>query len=151
MATEQIQAKLPQPYALWIEFARSKGADDELLLKALDKGDREFLESFNSVFKVEGLLEYAAEHPERVRRAISEGYEFTFLTVNGLKFLLEARFGFPREGAYEVKEGSLGPLQLKSDGIEWLQQRLPSFWSIRVQGTVADDSIVYLDRLNAEV
>ncbi|MDN4075520.1 hypothetical protein [Fictibacillus terranigra] len=89
---KKTSSQLPMPAGLRIEHTKAAGIDNEPLFRALKEKDREALQPAGEDLDWDYIFSYTEDHEEDVKEAIHHGYEFKFLTINGLRIYLQLRF-----------------------------------------------------------
>ncbi|CAM3382309.1 hypothetical protein EDM52_14940 [Brevibacillus invocatus] len=123
--------KLSQREAMLLEAARAHGFVDEEIIHKLRKGNPEpFLEIEEEKYDFTPLFSLYEEDFERLEEAIREGYTIKYTTFNGIKFLLNKRYGLETPRDYESGEDYLDSLKLTDQMLEWLRATISSNWRI---------------------
>ncbi|GIP06806.1 MULTISPECIES: hypothetical protein [Bacillales] len=124
--------KISQNTAILLEHARKSGLTSSDLLEAVRSGDAErFQIANNGHFHYEELFSYAKEHGEDLEKAVSEGYQITFNTRNGLKIWLEEAFRISSESDFSVGEGIIEGLKLQKEQLARLKEALAVNWTLQ--------------------
>lgn len=127
--------KLTQPNALRLELIRANGFTDADILTHFQNGDLSpFQQVGNGEIDFSSLLEFANAQWEAFEQAVRVGYELSFLSINGIRNLIAARFGLQADQDYTSHEEYLAGLHLEPTQLEWLQAVLPKNWAIVAQG-----------------
>lgn len=63
-------------------------------------------------------------------QAVTDGYKITFNTRNGLKYLLNVKFGVVAETDFAVEEEAYHGLTLTREQLEWLRASLAGNWRV---------------------
>lgn len=126
------RVRLSIPVGLLMENMLSSGEPVEVIIAALRSGN---LDSILSQVKEPGMdvlerLQTAEELNEDWERALREGYEFKFFHINGVKRLLDFRFGRKAERDYSQDENSLRQLWLHPQERDTLQAMLRRQWQV---------------------
>lgn len=126
------RVRLSIPVGLLMENMLSSGEPVEVIVAALRSRN---LDSLLSKVKEPGMdvlerLQTAEELNEDWERALREGYEFKFLHINGVKRLLDFRFGRKAERDYIQDENSLRQLWLHPQELDTLQAMLQRQWQV---------------------
>ncbi|RNB79635.1 hypothetical protein EDM56_29410 [Brevibacillus fluminis] len=123
--------RISQNDALMIEVLRKNGISDEALLAALKNGDvSSFVEIEKGNFDYTRLADLARERWDDVVQAVTDGYKITFNTRNGLKYLLNVKFGVVAETDFAVEEEAYHGLTLTREQLEWLRASLAGNWRV---------------------
>ncbi|WP_139488036.1 hypothetical protein [Brevibacillus dissolubilis] len=134
--------KLSQPLVVRIELLRAHGFLDEEIITYAGNGDNKAFEKVGSgEINFSSLFEFARDHKDEFEQAITEGYQIKFATINGIKTLLEARFGLKEGEGYIDQNESLKEIKLSGADEEWLQKVLSNNWSVTKMG---DSLIIHL-------
>lgn len=126
--------KISQRTAILLEHARRSGLQTNELLEAVRSGTAEKLavaEAQN--FQYDEWVIYAKEHGEDLEKAVTEGYQITFNTRNGLKIWLEQAFGISSETDFIVGEGVIEGLFLNEEQLESLKKTLAVNWLLEAE------------------
>ncbi|MCI1113925.1 hypothetical protein MOQ26_23225, partial [Stenotrophomonas maltophilia] len=92
------------------------GFVDEEIIHKLRTGDTEPFQDIESgKYDFVPLFDLYNNDPETLEMAIREGYEITFTTFNGIKFLLNKRYCLQAERDYTVEESALDQVRLKDE------------------------------------
>ncbi len=121
-------SRLPMPAGLRIELSRAAGLDNETLFRALKEKDVKVLQPAGEDLDWEYMFSYAEQHEEEVKAAIYHGYEFKFLTINGLRNYLKIRFGFEDGHDFEINEEGIVSLEMSAEDVKELEGALPGHW-----------------------
>lgn len=105
--------------AYMIETLLQKGMEVPTIIKKLKKGDVEDLNTFDGSFDYDDLLQAYHKDPENMKQAIEGDYKIKFISVYGIKQLLQLKYDLNEEKDYK-REGNkflfipLDEVQLKS-------------------------------------
>ncbi|GIP50794.1 hypothetical protein D3C76_405110 [compost metagenome] len=138
---------LPQPYALRLETIRAKGMEENAALELLERNSAaEWQERINPELQWDGFAEYVREHVEEVKQAYLEGYRFKFMTVGGLRSLLQIKFGLQAGQDYVYDENNHGfsGVKLKEADYRSLRMLSPDYWEIRIDQKDSDRGLLEL-------
>jgi hypothetical protein len=125
------KVKVSQHTALMIEVLRANGITDQDLIHYMKQGDIDpFKQIGEGHFDFAELLDFAREHWEQFERAVRDGYQITFNTINGIKYLLSVKFNQIADRDYENKGTYLDRLKLKQGEIDWLRSVLSKYWYV---------------------
>jgi hypothetical protein len=121
--------KLTQREAMLLEAARAHGFVDEEIIHKLRKGNPEpFLEIEEGKYDFTPLFSLYEEDFELLEEAIREGYTIKYTTFNGIKFILNKRFGLQAPRDYECGEDYLDSLTIADKDLAWLRSTISSNW-----------------------
>ncbi|MCQ6266805.1 hypothetical protein M1K46_14200 [Fictibacillus sp. WQ 8-8] len=123
-------SRLPMPAGLRIELSRAAGLDNETLFRALKEKDVKALRPAGENLDWEYMFSYAEQHEEEVKVAIYHGYEFKFLTINGLRNYLKICFGFKDGHEFDVSEEGVFSLKINAEDVKELEGALPGHWNL---------------------
>ncbi|GAB6929323.1 hypothetical protein JCM10914A_33060 [Paenibacillus sp. JCM 10914] len=130
--------KISQNTAILLEHAQASGLTSAELLEAVRSGEIDrFQVAQNGHFRYEDLFTYAEEHGEDLEQAVSEGYQITFNTRNGLKIWLEEAFQIRSESDFVVGEGIIEGLILQRDQLARLKEALAVNWTLQEEPIAA--------------
>jgi hypothetical protein len=144
--------KLPQPYALRIEMIRAKGFSDRELLALLEQSDSaELLAKVDAELNWDNFLDYVGEHWDTVKTAVLDGYQFSFISIGGIKNLLSIRFKKVEDQDYRFDGTCIEQLKLSNADLRLFRSLVPStHWNIIEIGTDPEDGVIELKiELNA--
>ncbi|WP_334075531.1 MULTISPECIES: hypothetical protein [Paenibacillus] len=117
---------LPQPYALRLEMIRAAGYSDREVISWIENKDAPGLkEKVNPDVDWEEFLAYAHQSGEAMRKAITEGYRFKFITAGGLQSLLRIRFGLQTGEDYRFDGSRFIDIRLCARNYELLRDGVP--------------------------
>lgn len=123
------KTKLPQPYGLRLEMIRGAGYSDHEILKAIERSDAsELHKKVDPEVSWDGLFNYAKEHRDALEKAVLDGYQFTFITIGGLKDLLAIRFGKNEEQDYRFGGTYIDRLRMNAADYLLLRDLVPNHW-----------------------
>lgn len=129
---------LPQPYALRLELIRSRGYSNREVLDLVERRDEAKLkEQINAELGWVDFLEYANAHAAEFAAAVWRGYTFKFMTIGGLRSLLEIKFGLQPERDYQLRAGKFTGLLLDASSCQLLERLTPDYWVISSQPEIA--------------
>ncbi|PAD73714.1 MULTISPECIES: hypothetical protein [Paenibacillus] len=121
--------KISQRTAILLEHARKSGLTSDELLEAVRSEDLAQLAAAEAEhFHYDEWIPYAKEHGEDLEKAITDGYQITFNTRNGLKMWLEESFGISSETDFTVGEGVIEGLHLQENQLTRLKTALAVNW-----------------------
>lgn len=137
------KASLPQLYALRLEMIRAKGIQGAELVELLERKDAaELQQRVNPELQWDGFVEYLQEHLDEVKQALSEGYRFKFMTVGGLRSLLEIKFGLRAEQDYVFDNNRFAGVRLHREDYQQLRALAPDYWEILMDKEDPDTGIL---------
>ncbi|MED1793071.1 hypothetical protein EDM59_16340 [Brevibacillus nitrificans] len=123
--------KLSQWEMMLLETARANGFVDEEIIHKLRTDNRQaFADVEGGRYDFSDLFELAQQDPFTLETAIREGYQIKFTTINGVKFLLNKRFGLTAETDYQVQETALDQIRLTDDALAAVHSTLSPNWRI---------------------
>lgn len=123
--------KLSQWEMMLLESARASGFVDEEIIHKLRTDNRAaFAQVEGGRYDFSDLFELAQQDPLTIEAAIREGYQIKFTTINGVKFLLNKRYGLSAETDYAVQEAALDQIRLKDDALAAVHSTLSPNWRI---------------------
>ena len=123
--------KINQMLSLRIEWLLAKGISRQEIVDQLKQGTfaREQQIGERTVdFSL--LIEFAENHWEPCEQAILHGYQVTFHTINGVKSLLDAKFGLQDGRDYQDKGDHLDGIKLSAADLESLKSILAVNWRV---------------------
>ncbi|MGN8769832.1 hypothetical protein ACTNDP_10255 [Paenibacillus barengoltzii] len=127
------KTSLPQLYALRLERIQAKGIQGAELVKLLERKDSDELQQrVDSELQWDGFVEYLQEHWDDVKQALTEGYRFKFMTVGGLRSLLEIKFGLQAERDYVFDNNRFAGVRLHREAYQQLRALAPDYWEILI-------------------
>ncbi|GGA22918.1 hypothetical protein [Psychrobacillus lasiicapitis] len=128
--------------AYMIETLRSSGISNEEMVVLLEKKDISDLKRINKKFDFNNLLNLYEQDKDTFKSVLQDGYTVKFLTMNGLKNLLQMKFDKVAEKDYEISETGIHRLEIETQKFPALQQLLSINWLIEEQtDTNIDPSI----------
>jgi hypothetical protein len=134
----QSKTKLPQLYALQLERILARGLDSSEVIKLLHtSNEAELAERVDSQVKWVRLLEYAKDNWPVMESAVLEGYSFPFITIGGIKSLLDIKFRKLEGSDYRIADDRLEGLRLTAADYNVLRSMIPSYWKFIRNDTVA--------------
>ncbi len=123
--------KLSQWEMMLLEAARASGFVDEEIIHKLRTDNRAaFADVEGGRFDFSDLFELAQQDLLTIETAIREGYQIKFTTINGVKFLLNKRYGLTADADYTVQETALDQIRLKDDALAAVHSTLSPNWRI---------------------
>ncbi|WP_409288577.1 hypothetical protein [Peribacillus sp. SCS-37] len=130
--------RLPMPAALQLEKMKAAGAPNDVLIHAVKSHDFTYLADYvNDIYSVSYFKDYAGKHINECITAIEHGYQFKFLTFNGLKNYLIIRFALQENIDFFLTGASIENVILHRDWIAELKRTIPGLWTIEM---TADDN-----------
>lgn len=120
---------ISQNPALYIEIARREGVSGPELLELLKRGDlSRFRGREDEHFHFSELAQYEREYPEKIRRALTEGYEISFNTMGGIRTLLKLMFDLETGRDYVQEADGLTSVPLTADQRGLFRSILSRYW-----------------------
>jgi len=114
--------------AYLIETLRSNGMSNEEIVSEVAAGNVESLQKFHDRFDFNELFTLANKDLEKFKRILDRGYQIKFVTFNGLKNLLQIRFGKEQERDYVLQEKGIKKLVLDQEQLKSVKQMLSKNW-----------------------
>ncbi|WP_248928348.1 hypothetical protein [Paenibacillus hamazuiensis] len=128
--------KLSMPVAFMIENCRASGISDDLLIESLLRRDFTAIRhAGDGDIDFAKLLDTAAEIGDDWENAIRYGYEFSFISINGLRKLLNFRFRKLEHQDYEVDGLIIRHLALTAEEVGELRGLISRQWAVNETGT----------------
>ncbi|MCG7376453.1 hypothetical protein MH215_05565 [Paenibacillus sp. ACRSA] len=126
--------QLSIPVGLLVENVLTSGEAADDIIQCLHQRDyTQLLPKLKEpTMNLDDRLQTAAEVGEDWETAIRLGYEFKFLHINGLKRLLDFRFGQKVERDYVQENLSLHKVQLHKQELELLRSMISRQWDVVV-------------------
>ncbi|NEW05027.1 hypothetical protein GK047_03205 [Paenibacillus sp. SYP-B3998] len=125
--------KLPQPYGLRLEMIRAKGFTDAETIELLKRNNEtELLAAIHSEINWEGFIAYNHEHGELLKAAVLDGYQFSFITIGGIKNLLSIKFNKHEGADYEIQGSFITKLKLSEADFLRIRLLVPKHWKLIV-------------------
>lgn len=129
------KARISQNEALMIEVLRANGLTGEELIAQVRQGDVAAIQQIGGDdFDFSNLVQFAQNDWERFEQAVAEGYEITFNTINGIKYLLKVKFNQIVDQDYENKGTYLDGIKLPAEDVAWLRSVLYKYWAVVERG-----------------
>ncbi|WP_144510281.1 hypothetical protein [Bacillus sp. FJAT-22090] len=129
-----------------IETLRSNGISNDEVITLLEKKDIGSLENINSTFNFHELIKLYELDKDMFKSVLLDGYTVKFLTMNGLKNLLQMKFNKIAEQDFQVTDTGIQHLEIETLSIPALRQLLSINWIINEHdGTTNDSSTKILD------
>lgn len=124
--------QLSIPVGLLVENVLTSGESPDDIIQCLRQRDyAQLLPKLKEpTMNLDERLQTAAEVGEDWETAIRLGYEFKFLHINGLKRLLDFRFGQKVERDYVQENLSLHQVQLRKQELELLRSMISRQWDV---------------------
>lgn len=123
--------KLSQWEMMLLEAARAHGfVDEEIIHKLRTENRAAFADIEGGRFDFSDLFTLSKQDPLTIETAIREGYQIKFATVNGVKFLLNKRYGLVADQDYEVLETGLDRVRLADEALAWVRAALSPNWQM---------------------
>lgn len=121
--------------AYMIETLRSKGMSPEDLVQAIQTNDIHALLAIDDSFDYTDLIETAKKDLERIQTAIMSGYTIKFVSKNGIKRLLNVKFGLESGKNYDIEGAKFSNIHLEEDAFKTFQTMLSPNWRIEGKRT----------------
>ncbi|MFJ7933986.1 hypothetical protein [Sporosarcina sp. NPDC096371] len=118
--------RISLPTAYMIETLRSHGITDQELLHQIDERDVTPWDRLDSRFDFTHLVELADSDQDLFKSIILDGYTIKFVTLNGVKTLLQLKFDKLIERDYQLTETGISGLYLEKHELIKLEQLLSS-------------------------
>lgn len=114
--------------AYLLESLRSKGMDNETILTYIEQQDIQALNEFDKSFDHTDLI--MTENLATIKQAIFSDYKVKFITVNGLKNLLNMKFGLQAGKDYEVDNSRFSNIPFSNDQLKTVETMISPIWKI---------------------
>ncbi|QQK75434.1 hypothetical protein HUG15_07465 [Salicibibacter cibarius] len=125
------QPLISQVSAILIEHAREQGVSELQLQRAIRDEDVDFLNKVSGEhFKYDELFAHAYRYGEDLERALLQGYQMNFNTLEGLQIWLMQKFGFEEGVSYQIEKGEFKHIVVKNDILQTLESRLATNWTV---------------------
>lgn len=115
-----------------LETLRSKGLETEKLIQALEEKDLESLLQTDDSFDYKDLLDQTDKKMDLFKKALTNNYAISYLTINGLKNLLRLKFNVTEEKDYTLSSQRLDDLIVTSDQLKTIETLIGSVWRVEV-------------------
>lgn len=138
-----MHAKIPLMAAYTIETLAKSGHDRKALAEKIHAEDIQALKALDDSFDYEYLLETNKTSSFSIERALLEPYQVKFITINGLKLLLDLKFNLLADRDYLLEEKKLTGLTLDIEGLAELEILLSSNWKIAERQEVENGIIQF--------
>lgn len=126
--------------AYMIETLRSNGLSNEEMVALLEKKNISDLKQLNTKFDFNNLINLYEQDKDTFKSVLQDGYTVKFLTMNGLKNLLQMKFDKASEKDYEISDTGIQRLEIETHQLPALQQLLSINWIIEEQTDTDIDS-----------
>ncbi|MFJ5769323.1 hypothetical protein [Psychrobacillus sp. NPDC093180] len=126
--------------AYMIETLRSNGLSNEEMVALLEKKNISDLKQINTKFDFNNLINLYEQDKDTFKSVLQDGYTVKFLTMNGLKNLLQMKFDKDAEKDYEISDTGIQRLEIETHKLPALQQLLSINWIIEEQNDTDIDS-----------
>ncbi|TNJ63614.1 hypothetical protein FE784_24465 [Paenibacillus hemerocallicola] len=135
------KVRLSSPIALMIENCRAGGVSDQVLLECLRSEDFRSLPPIgDGKMNFDKLLETANEIGNDWESAILNGYEFSFITITGIRKLLAAKYRKQLNQDYDQDDLVIKGLILQVDEIASLRELISRQWNV-IEETEHDEQL----------
>lgn len=119
--------------AYLIETPISMGMDKKTLLAHLDASESEKLEAFVGEFDYKEFVQAYQEQKDRLTAAIQTGYAITFVSITGIKRLLELKFGLDGEKDFETCDDKVLHIPLNRQQLAVFEKMLSPNWRVMIE------------------
>lgn len=117
--------------AYMIETLRSSGISNEEIVMLFEKKDISSLDHISPKFNFNNLLKLYEHDKDTFKSVLQDGYTVKFLTMNGLKNLLQMKFNKVAEQDYQISDTGILNLEIDVQSIPALEQLLSINWVIK--------------------
>ncbi|WP_409298443.1 hypothetical protein V1498_09190 [Peribacillus sp. SCS-26] len=125
--------RLPMPAAIQLEKLKAAGAPNDILIHAVKSRCFTYLSDYvNDISAVSFFEDYAGKHQIDCITAIEHGYQFKFLTINGLKNYLIIRFALKENIDFFISDACIDRVKLQRIWLPELKRTVPDLWSIEI-------------------
>lgn len=135
--------------AYMIESLRSNGISNDELITSLEKKDISDWESINSKYDFTELIKLYERDNNEFTTVIQDGYTVKFLTMNGLKNLLQMKFNKVAEQDYQVTDTGIQHLVIDAQSMPALKQLLSANWIVQEHDETLNNS--FTKTVNIEI
>jgi hypothetical protein len=126
--------RLSSPIALMIEQYRLSGISDELLLECFRARSFGALPPIgDGKTDAAKMIEMADEIGNDWEGAIVSGYEFSFITITGVRRLLSYKYRKQPNADFQVDDLTVKNLVLRDDEIDSLSELISRQWNVVVE------------------
>ncbi|MBD7984519.1 hypothetical protein H9649_08005 [Sporosarcina sp. Sa2YVA2] len=113
-----------------IETLRSKGMSNEQLIMDLEQKNLDALKNINANYDYNDLLTLYEQDKSAFTSILTDGYEVKFVTMGGLKGLLELKFDKIADRDYTLTDKGIEHLEMEEHQLHVLNQLLSRNWTI---------------------
>src|SRR5699024_5252681 len=128
MEVEGMTVALTLMEAYLIETPLAKGMNKEVLLNHLQAGEADALDEFVGQFDYEDLVQAYRNKKEVITNAIQSGYKIKFVSIDGIRRLLELKFDLNAETDFKMHEDKVIGIPLKEAQFLEFENMLSSNW-----------------------
>lgn len=123
-----------------IETLRSKGMSNEQLIMELEQKNLDALKNINPNYDYHDLVTLYEQDKSAFTSILTDGYEVKFVTMGGLKGLLELKFDKIADRDYTLTDKGIEHLEMEEHQLHVLNQLLSRNWTIE-QSTSKEISV----------
>lgn len=113
-----------------IETLRSKGMSNEQLIMELEQKNLDALKNINANYDYNDLVTLYEQDKSAFTSILTDGYEVKFVTMGGLKGLLELKFDKIADRDYTLTDKGIEHLEMEEHQLHVLNQLLSRNWTI---------------------
>lgn len=124
-----IKVRIPQLYALHLEIMLAHGLTPFKIVELLRANDAAEITAIVDTVKWDRLLAYAQDNWETIESAVWNGYDFTFMTFDGVVSLLAIKFQKHNGEDYRSGGEQIEGLHITSAEYTVLREMIPSYWN----------------------
>lgn len=117
--------------AYMIETLRSKGMSNIELVTELEQKNTNSLKSMDPNYDYTDLITLYERDKKAFTSILTDGYEVKFVTMGGLKGLLELKFGKIATRDYTLTDKGMEHLEIEAEDLQVLNQFLSKNWTIQ--------------------
>lgn len=117
--------------AYMIEVLRSNNISNDDILTSLEKKDISSWGNIKPKFDFSELIKLYEQDKNFLKSVLVDGYTVKFLTMNGLKNLLQMKFNKVAEQDYQISETGILNLEIEVQSFPTLEQLLSINWDIK--------------------
>lgn len=125
--------------ACMVETLLKKGMDANTIVNHVHNGDVQILNDFDNTFDYSYLIEENESNSEKLSSALNKSYKIKFVTKNGLKTLLQTKFGLEEKRDYNIVNSQFTLFSINQEQITTLENLLSSNWEIKTSGKTNDE------------
>ncbi|TQR14186.1 hypothetical protein [Psychrobacillus soli] len=126
--------------AYMIETLRSNGLSNEQMVTLLEEKQISDLERINTKFNFNNLLKLYEQDKDIFKSVLQDGYMVKFLTMNGLKNLLQMKFNKVAEQDYQITDTGIQHLEIETKSFHTLKQLLSINWVIQENADTSNNT-----------